>query len=139
MLTIPKSKYLDLIEKFERAGVKGIAFDIVFQNSDPNEDDFAEVLKKYKNIVIASSYAPDFSCQKDTDGKYETCDGVPRSVYRDANWGMVNMDSAVDRRVMRYSISDTAYALWKVEKTVDTLSLALYKTTHVKDIPDFIL
>lgn len=128
MLTIPKSTYLELVEKLERAGVKGIAFDIVFQNADPDEDAFATVLKKYKNVVIASTYERGTVCKKDADGKYETCDGVPRSVYSDAHWGMVNLDATGDRRVMRYDISDTTYASWKTPSTLDTLALALYSS-----------
>ena len=53
MLTIPKSVYIDLIEKLESVGVKGIAFDIVFQNKDPDEEKFALAMQKYGNIVIA--------------------------------------------------------------------------------------
>jgi CHASE2 domain-containing sensor protein len=35
--------------------VKGIAFDIVFQNRDPDEEKFAETMKRYGNIVIATT------------------------------------------------------------------------------------
>lgn len=110
--------------------MKGIAFDIVFQNTDPDEALFAETLKKYKNVVIASSYTRSTTCQKDTNGRYETCDGVPRSVYKDAIWGMVNLSSTGDRRVMRYDISDIAYASWRSSSVVDTLALALYTSTQ---------
>lgn len=56
MLTIPKKIYSDLVEKLESARVKGIGFDIIFQNSDPDQNEFARTMKKYKNIVIGASY-----------------------------------------------------------------------------------
>lgn len=55
MLTIPKSTYADLTEKLEGAGVRGIAFDIVFQNPDPEEGKFVETLQRYNNIVVGAS------------------------------------------------------------------------------------
>lgn len=53
MLTVPKSVFIDLVEKLESVDVKGIAFDIIFQNPDPEEEKFAETLAKYNNIVLA--------------------------------------------------------------------------------------
>lgn len=55
MLTIPKKVYIDLIEKLESVGVKGIAFDIIFQNRDPDEQVFADILQKHDNIVIGTT------------------------------------------------------------------------------------
>jgi CHASE2 domain-containing sensor protein len=52
MLTISKKTYKDLVEKLEGVSVKGIGFDIIFQNSDVDQQDFAKSLKRYKNIVI---------------------------------------------------------------------------------------
>lgn len=77
-LNIAKSDYIRVIEKLEEFGVKGIGFDIVFQNKDPDEGEFAKVLKKYANITIAmsrpmvssSSVAP---CVKDNDSDTVTC------------------------------------------------------------------
>lgn len=88
MLTIPKSTYIDLIEKLESVGVKGIAFDIVFQNRDPDEERFAETMKKYGNIVIATTLE-EGKCEKDQDTNYETCEGKPRSVYQDISHGYI--------------------------------------------------
>lgn len=88
MLTIPKSIYIDLIEKLESVGVKGIAFDIVFQNKDPDEERFAETMKKYGNIVIATTLE-EGKCEKDQDTNYETCEGKPRSVYQDISHGYI--------------------------------------------------
>ncbi len=136
MLTIPKSYYIDLIESLEAAGVKGIAFDIVFQNRDPDEEKFAETLKKYKNIVIAAEYTPaqgvvtDSRCQKDMTGSFMTCPSVPRSVYAEVPWGFANIDSTRnDRRVFFYDLANQPYATWISTETGYTLPLALYRAT----------
>lgn len=89
MLTIPKSKYIELIEALESIGVKGIAFDIIFQNADPDEDQFAQVMNKYNNIVIAAeASSASVQCATDPDGK-KTCDGYPRTVYASVPWGNI--------------------------------------------------
>jgi len=85
-LTLGKTLYTELIDKLESVGVKGIAFDIVFQNADPEEEKFAETLTKNKNIVIASMDGEGAKCILDTTTPYETCDGLPRSVYSGAIW-----------------------------------------------------
>ena len=54
MLSLPKSAYTTLVERLESFGVKGIAFDIIFQNSDPDETSFVDTLKKNNNIVLAT-------------------------------------------------------------------------------------
>ncbi len=73
--------------------MKGIAFDIVFQNADTErvqggttteEEEFAKTLIKYPNIVISTTESGDKKCFQDNTGAYETCDGIPRSVYKDA-------------------------------------------------------
>ena len=55
MLTLSKSLYASLVEKLESTGVKGIAFDIVFQNKDSEESIFLRTLSTYKNIVLATT------------------------------------------------------------------------------------
>lgn len=40
--------------------MKGIAFDIVFQNRDPSEEAFAKIMERYKNIVIATTLEKDY-------------------------------------------------------------------------------
>lgn len=58
MLRISKSTYAEVIQKLESARVKAIVFDIIFQNADPDESEFARTLEQYNNIVIASEYHP---------------------------------------------------------------------------------
>lgn len=113
MLTIPKSIYTDLVYKLERAGARAIGFDIVFQNADKDEELFVNEMKKYSNIVISSMNIPGGSCVDDTDGKYITCPGVPRSVYAPIVWGNIDIDDAYTRP-LSVDISGTPYRDWKV-------------------------
>jgi class 3 adenylate cyclase/CHASE2 domain-containing sensor protein len=146
MLTIPKSYYITLIEKLEAAGVKGIAFDIIFENADKDEELFAKTLEKYNNIVIASEYSDSTTCVKDQTWSYENCSWVPRSVYRNASWGLISMaDNAGFERIGSADISGQPYRSWKIgswkvvtpsDFIIPTLPLAVYlnsqtwKTLH---------
>ncbi len=139
MLTIPKSYYIDLIESLESVGAKGIAFDIIFQNRDPDEERFAQTLQKYDNIVIAAEYTPaqdvlkDTTCSVDENGAYTTCPSVPRSVYASVPWGFANLDTVGnDRRSFFYPLSGQPYASWISTATGYTLPLALYMRTEAK-------
>ncbi len=113
MLTIPKSRYRDLLEKLEWAGVKWVAFDIIFQNVDPGEQDFADTMAKYDNIVIASMRYDGNACIRDTIWIWETCPGAPRSIYKNTKWAIVDIDNAY-RRPAEYNISNTPYQSWKI-------------------------
>ncbi len=62
-LGLSRLSYMTVIEKLERAGVAGIAFDVVFassSNEDANnngtadEQEFAQMIKKYDNIVLGA-------------------------------------------------------------------------------------
>lgn len=55
MLTIPKSLYARVQEKLMAMGAKGVAYDIVFQNADPTENDFVSVLEQSRNTIIATT------------------------------------------------------------------------------------
>ena len=64
-----------------------MGLDIVFANKDPEEGQFAEFLKTHQNTIISFQYGQTpFSCVQDEDGIYESCSGVPRSVYKEASW-----------------------------------------------------
>ena len=133
MLRIPKSIYRNLVESLESVWVKGIAFDIVFQNADlwktsdgsTEEEKFAQTLVQYPNIVIATTNGKEEKCYKDTAWTYETCDGKPRSVYKDAKLWYIGIAESGDRKIVVQDISNIAGKEWL---EVDTLSLALYKT-----------
>ncbi len=218
-LSITKDTYADLITGLESAWVKGIAFDIVFQNADPEyEQNFADTLKKYDNIVIAANYVENF-CQlsykdilskiKITDnthkkisnnqceweykkqyisflkkqrnwetqqinnkenGRTQTeteienlinktwaltnseklsifcsadfsgiidCPGLPRSIYKDTPWGLINTPSVFER-ILAAPILNQPYQDWKIwsgsHTIADTefypLALSLYMQTN---------
>jgi adenylate cyclase len=135
MLTIPKYIYIDIIEKLSWVGAKGVGFDIVFQNADEDEERFASTLEKYPNIVIAGQYLRNPSCQSDVWGQYTNCEGMPRSVYAWANWGIINLENPYER-LLESDIGGTPYASWKEKKNTEvrrsdmmirTLPLALYE------------
>jgi class 3 adenylate cyclase/CHASE2 domain-containing sensor protein len=129
MLTISKWVYGELIDKLQSVWVKWIAFDIVFQNKDPEEKEFAEKLSKYPNIVLATTSTTTDVCYKDQDSDITTCDGVPRSIYKDISWGNINTNIFRDRKIATTDIGKSEYTSWKKSLEIDTLSLALYKTS----------
>lgn len=59
-ITIPKSVYADLIGKLSTARVRGIAWDIVFQNADSEEEKFVEALTEGPPSVIATTFSECF-------------------------------------------------------------------------------
>jgi hypothetical protein len=105
------------------------AFDIVFQNKDPEEKEFAEKLSKYPNIVLATTSTTADTCYKDQDSDITTCDGIPRSIYKDISWGNINTNIFRDKKIATTDISRSGYASWKKSPEIDTLSLALYRTS----------
>jgi class 3 adenylate cyclase len=101
MLTIPKSTYSELVEKLEWAGVKGIAFDIVFQNSDENDKKFAKVLEQYNNIIIGTSvywYTGTGGCILDQTNGLTTCEWFPRSIYREIPWWSIDTGKLISEK-----------------------------------------
>lgn len=52
--------------------MKGVAFDIVFQNIDPEEQTFADILERSPNVVIATSRGEKMKCsiKKTFDDKH---------------------------------------------------------------------
>jgi class 3 adenylate cyclase/CHASE2 domain-containing sensor protein len=128
MLTIPKSIYRDLVNKLEWADVRGIGFDIIFQNMDPDEGSFAETMKQYSNIVIAQSHSDGEDCLKDSGSTTLTCPGVPRSIYRDIPWGTIDIES-IYRRTLTDNLTGSA-SEWKSTSTIKPLSLTLAHLTN---------
>ncbi|NRH20884.1 adenylate/guanylate cyclase domain-containing protein [Candidatus Gracilibacteria bacterium] len=105
MLTIPKKIYANLVDKIEGAGVKGIGFDIIFQNSDPDQNEFAKTLKKYKNIVIGASYYSanedqNKTCITDETSGGITCKGFPQVTYVSVPWGLVDVGMPNSRNIL---------------------------------------
>jgi hypothetical protein len=69
--------------------VRGVAFDIMFQNADADEGVFADTIAKYDNIVIGAQYVDDF-CTLSYDsvwiqlGEGELRKKYPKSVHSSA-------------------------------------------------------
>lgn len=53
-LAIPKSIYLKVLKNILNDGAKSVWFDIVFQNNDPTEPEFAKFVNEHKNVFIAA-------------------------------------------------------------------------------------
>ena len=172
-LALDKWIYTKLITNLESVGVKGIAFDIVFQNIDPTEDEFASVLSKYPNVVIATTTwekmkcalkkddsnsqgerydlkgnpcvlnrdgiyeSMSWSCIDDKNGNGKTCDGVPRFLYKDARWWDIALGKWNDNKVPLVDITDSPFSSWRQSKELETLALALYKTSIGTDVIPF--
>jgi class 3 adenylate cyclase/CHASE2 domain-containing sensor protein len=116
-VNIPKSVYTSMVEKLSSVAVKGIAFDIVFQNIDPDEEVFARTMENASNVVIARTNQVG-KCIFDPSG-YETCEWIPRSVYAGVKQGLIDINPLGDRKI---AILSTASG------EVDTLALALYRS-----------
>jgi class 3 adenylate cyclase/CHASE2 domain-containing sensor protein len=149
MLRIPKEKYSELVEKLQWAGVKWIAFDIIFENADPDEKDFAETLKKYSNIVLATEYKEKTTCIPDADLGSMTCSGSPRLVYAHIPWWMVNVGKNAFDTPTEQNISNMPYfteKMWgkesisRADSFLFPLSLELYKSVGLSGatLPTFI-
>ena len=54
MLTIGKDEYTRLMKFLKAAGAKAVGFDIVFQNADKHEKEFAEAMLDFENTTIAT-------------------------------------------------------------------------------------
>ena len=96
MLTISKKTYRDLVEKLESVSVKGIGFDIIFQNNDADQQEFAKSLKRYKNIVIGASYSSAWedkstACVNDKWNGIITCKWFPQVTYASVPWWLVDV------------------------------------------------
>lgn len=107
---------------------------------------YAEFLKKYEekweNLEnFADEDYRSLFCQVDVSGKkYETCLNVPRSIYGDIPWGMINVskihDISYSRPALAYLSGELPYASWKSgsgvldeSKYLYTLPLELYRLT----------
>ena len=112
MLTIPKSKYTQLVDLLHFAKAKWVGFDIIFQNKDETEEEFARKMSEYKNIAIASFEYNGEPCIQDTEGEQKTCNGAPRSVYKNVPWGLININNSYIRTLL-VDISKTPYKDWK--------------------------
>lgn len=131
MLSIPKSVYANLTDILTRFGAKGIAYDIVFQNADDEEQSFIDALKRHPNTVIATTQPDGVVCLPHPDTSL-TCSGTPRSVYDAIPWGLIHIND-IESRPIGYDISQIPELHWKFsgkhirinDTLIPTLPLAL--------------
>ena len=100
----PREYFAHVIENLNEAGVKAIAIDVIFQQADVNgpesDDRFAEVLRKYDNVVISGKIeAP--------RGRIDIITLVePYEKFQSA-WGLVSFDLDADGFYRRYLVGQT--------------------------------
>jgi len=100
----PREYFAHVIENLNEAGVKAIAIDVIFQQADVNgpesDDRFAEVLRKYDNVVISGKIeAP--------RGRIDIVTLVePYEKFQSA-WGLVSFDLDADGFYRRYLVGQT--------------------------------
>lgn len=130
-LRIPKSWYLEVIDMLEEAWVKAIGIDIIFQNRDEYEKQFAEELRKYDNIVLATQLDSGWgSCQKDNINESNDvigCENSPRSIYTGTTWGFVNNPDTY--ATLAQSVPPIYYdiPLHYPETILESFTLAVYR------------
>jgi len=105
----PTNVYAKLIENLNKAGVKVIVFDVIFDQPDQydlrNDSLFANALKKYGNVVLAGDFRED---------DYETgkvrSPLFPRQVFLENNpvpVGLVDVNPNTDGAIRTYSFGTT--------------------------------
>lgn len=120
MLTIEKDKYKELVTRLNKLSVKAIGFDIVFQNPDIYETDFAETMKNAGNVTIAT-LQPNAKNHQNGNVTIDNCSGnpdnledlicpdTPRAVYKDIRWGhieaMSDIHKGIEKKQIGYDMS----------------------------------
>jgi adenylate cyclase len=131
----PREYFAHVIENLNEAGVKAIAIDVIFQQADVNgpesDDRFAEVLRKYDNVVISGKIeAP--------RGRIDIVTLVEPYEKFQCAWGLVSFDLDADGFYRRYLVGQTfndsvysslAAEIFKVYNDLDP-------ATRVIDFPD---
>ena len=135
----PREYFAHVIENLNEAGVKVIGIDVIFQQADINgpesDDRFAEVLRKYDNVVISGKIeAP--------RGRVDIVTLVePYEKFKSA-WGLVSFDLDADGFYRRYLVGQTFNDSMYSSLAAEILKIYndLDPTTPVIDFPDhFIL
>jgi len=129
MLTIPKKHYIELVSILSDMWVRGIAFDIVFQNADDDEIVFANFLKWQKNTTIATTAILPMMSTETTCAEDMTCDGYPRPAYQGIPWWHIHISPLGDALYGTLPLSDRIWRGGNVTPdmtTVSPLGLSLY-------------
>ncbi len=119
----PTYVYAKLVENLNKAGVKAIGIDVIFDQYDiydlKNDSLFAETLNRYGNVILAGSMAREVRTTDTGVGLQQTRMVMPNPILREANpnsVGLVNTVSDRDEFIRSYllymeGIEDTHYSL----------------------------
>ncbi len=92
----PRSYFAHVIENLEEAGVAAIGVDVIFDQADKYgaeyDDEFARVLRKYDNIVLAGKILKTFERNK----TYSTIIPPYEKFIENAGWGLVALEADID-------------------------------------------
>ncbi|MFP8489483.1 CHASE2 domain-containing protein [Gracilimonas sp. Q87] len=101
----PTNLHARLVDNLNRAGAKVIAFDVIFDNSDPiNDSLFAESLKKHGNVILGG----EFQTNQTTVSKLNSS-LFPNAVLLNANPnkpGLVGVSPDLDGAVRTYNFGN---------------------------------
>ena len=103
----PRAYFAHVIENLNEAGVKAIGIDIIFDQPDingPESDDlFAEVLKRYNNVVISGK----IEAPRGRTDLVTLVDPYDKFVETGVSWGLVSFDLDADGFYRRYLVGQT--------------------------------
>ncbi|MEX1011039.1 MAG: adenylate/guanylate cyclase domain-containing protein [Balneolaceae bacterium] len=105
----PTSIYAKMIENLNRAGVKAIGIDVIYDQRDvydlANDTLFAEALEKYGNVVLAGSISSRIQHGRDGTAREQRTLVGPNDVLRERSpnpVGLVNMTTDPDEFIRNY-------------------------------------
>lgn len=119
----PTYVYAKLIENLNRAGVKAIGIDVIFDQNDiydlRNDSLFAETLERYGNVILAGTIAREVRTTNVGVGLEQTRMVLPNQILRERNpnpVGLVNTVSDRDEFIRNYllylsGMDETHYSL----------------------------
>lgn len=119
----PTYIYAKMIENLNRAGVKAIGIDVIFDQNDiydlKNDSLFAKTLDRYGNVILAGTMAREVRTINVEIGMEQTRMVLPNRILRESNpnpTGLVNTVSDRDEFVRNYllylsGINETHYSL----------------------------
>ena len=109
----PRSYFAHVVENLEEAGAAAIGIDVIFDQADKYgeeyDDEFARVLKKYDNVVLAGKILKTFERNR----TYSTIIPPYEKFRKNAAWGLVALEADIDGFYRSYlfgqSYNDSLY------------------------------
>ncbi len=103
----PRSYFAHVVENLEEAGAAAIGIDVIFDQADKYgeayDDEFAAVLAKYDNIVLAGKILRTFERNK----TYSTIIPPYEKFRKNADWGLVALEADIDGFYRSYLFGQT--------------------------------